>query len=73
MTTKLIDMDAAKLEAVQALLGTTTPEATVNSALAEMLALDQRRRVLLAERGVGLADLSDPNARQSAWGSIPTS
>lgn len=68
MTKRLIDVDDEKLDAVRALLGTGTLKATVNGALDEVLALDARRRALLAERGVDLALLNDPDARQSAWG-----
>jgi len=68
MTKRLIDVDDKKLDAVRALLGTATLKATVNTALGEVLALDQRRRALLAERGVDLAELADPDARQTAWG-----
>ena len=67
MTKRLIDVDDIKLETVRALLGTTTLKATVDAALDEILALDQRRHTLLAERGVDLADLADPEARQAAW------
>lgn len=67
MTKRLIDVDDTKLETARALLGTTTLKATVDAALDEVLALDQRRRTLLAERGVDLAELSDPEARQHAW------
>ncbi len=65
MTKRLIDVDDDKLDAVRALLGTRTLKATVDEAFDEVLALDQRRRTLLAERG---ADLGDPNARRAAWG-----
>ena len=68
MTKRLIDVDDEKLDAVRALLGTTTLKATVNTALGEVLALEQRRRALLAEHGVELAELADPAARQTAWG-----
>ncbi len=68
MTKRLIDVDDNKLDAVRELLGTTTLKATVNAALGEVLALDQRRRALLAERGVDLAELADPDARQASWG-----
>ena len=67
MTKRLIDVDDDKLETVRTLLGTTTLKATVDAALDEVLALDQRRRTLLAERGVELAELADPEARQAAW------
>jgi len=65
MTKRLIDVDDDKLEAVRTLLDTRTLKATVDAALDEVLALDQRRRALLAEQGV---DLADPDARQAAWG-----
>ena len=64
----MIDVDDDKLEAVKVLLGTATLKATVNAALDEVLALDQRRQGLLAERGVDLSELSDADARQAAWG-----
>ncbi|MFV2007727.1 MAG: hypothetical protein ACC667_09785 [Longimicrobiales bacterium] len=68
MTKRLIDVDDEKLGAVRTLLGTGTLKATVDAAFDEVLALDQRRRTLLAERGVDLAELADPDARQAAWG-----
>lgn len=67
MTKRLIGVDGTKLEAVRALLGTTTPKVTVDAALDELLAFDRRRRTLLAERGVDLAELADPEVRQAAW------
>ena len=68
MTKRLIDVDDDKLQAVKALLGTATLKATVNTALEEVLALDQRRQALLAERGVDLNELADADARRAAWG-----
>ena len=68
MTKRLIDVDDRKLEAVKALFGTTTLKATVDAALEEVLALDRRRRALLAERGADPNELTDPEARRSAWG-----
>ena len=68
VTKRLIDVDDDKLAAVRALLGTRTLKATVDEALSEVLALDQRRRALLAERGVDEAMLADPQARRAAWG-----
>lgn len=64
----MIDVDDGKLEAVKALLGTATLKATVNAALEEVLALEERRQALLAERGVDLSELADPDARREAWG-----
>jgi Arc/MetJ family transcription regulator len=68
VTKRLIDVDDDKLAAVRALLGTKSLKATVDAALDEVIALDQRRRALLAERGVDLSKLADPAARDAAWG-----
>jgi Arc/MetJ family transcription regulator len=68
MAKRLIDVDDDKLAAVRELLGTRTLKATVDEAFDQVLALDQRRRALLAERGVDEALLSDPQARRAAWG-----
>ena len=68
MTKRLIDVDDDKLEAVRALLGTKTLKATVDEAFDEVLALDQRRRALLAARGIDTGALADPDARRAAWG-----
>lgn len=65
---RLIEVDDEKLDAVRALLGTATLKATVDSAFDEVLALDARRRALLAEHGVDVALLADPEARRAAWG-----
>jgi len=67
MTKRLIEVDDAKLDEVRVLLGTRTLKATVASALDEVLALDRRRRALLAERGVAAIEMADPQARQAAW------
>jgi Arc/MetJ family transcription regulator len=68
VTKRLIDVDDDKLDAVRAVLGTRTLKATVDEAFDEVLALDRRRRGLLAERGVELKPLADPAARRDAWG-----
>ena len=65
---RLIEVDDEKLAAVRELLGTRTLKATVDEAFDEVLALAARRRALLAEREVAEARLSDPEARQAAWG-----
>jgi len=57
-----------KLDAVKALLGTATLKATVNAALDEVRALDQRRKALPAERSVDLSELADSDARRAARG-----
>jgi Arc/MetJ family transcription regulator len=68
MTKRLIDIDDDKLDAVTTLLGTATLNATVGAAFDEVIALDQRRRALLAEHGTGSAELADPDAPEAAWG-----
>ncbi|MGH9157632.1 MAG: type II toxin-antitoxin system VapB family antitoxin [Acidimicrobiales bacterium] len=67
MTKRLIEVDDDKLDEVRELLGTRTLKATVAAALDEVLALDRRRRALLAERGVAVSEMADPQARQAAW------
>ncbi len=67
MTKRLIDIDDDKLEAVKVVLGTGTVDATVNDALVEVIALDERRRALLAERSVDPGDLAEPEERRSVW------
>ena len=68
MTKRLIEVDDDKLDAVRALLGTSTLKATVDEAFDEVLALHQRRKDLLGERGVDLTVLRDPEKRRAAWG-----
>jgi Arc/MetJ family transcription regulator len=67
VTKRLIEVDDDKLDEVRVLLGTRTLKATVAAAFDEVLALDRRRRALLAEHGVAAGDLADPAARQAAW------
>ncbi|MDQ6725583.1 MAG: DUF2191 domain-containing protein [Actinomycetota bacterium] len=67
MTRRHIDIDDDRLDIVRVLLGTPTLKATIDAALTEVLALDQRRRSLLAERGVEVDALADPDARRAAW------
>jgi len=67
MTKRLIEVDDEKLDAVRAMLGTRTLKDTVGAALDEVLALEKRRRALLAERGVDAGALADPARRQGAW------
>ena len=68
VTKRLVDVDDTKLEAVRALLGTSTLKGTVDAALNEVLALDRRRWALLADRGVASEALADAEARRQAWG-----
>jgi Arc/MetJ family transcription regulator len=67
VTKRLIEVDDDKLGEVRELLGTRTLKATVDAALDEVLALERRRRALLAERGVDVNALADTAARQAAW------
>lgn len=68
MTKRLVDVDDDKLEQARALLDTSTIKATVNGALAEVIALASRREALLdPERIAGGPDLADDNHRRSAW------
>lgn len=67
VTKRLVDIDDAKLAAVQAELGTSTMKETVDVALSEVLALAARRRALLAERGADAALLADTATRRAAW------
>ena len=67
MTKRLIEVDDDKLAQARALLGTSTLKATVDAALDELLALDRRRRALLAEHGITDDLLADPSRRQAAW------
>ncbi|MGH9139020.1 MAG: DUF2191 domain-containing protein [Acidimicrobiales bacterium] len=68
MTKRLIDVDDHKLDVVRQLVGARTLKATVDAAFDEVIALDQRRRALLAARGVDVESLADPDARRAAWG-----
>jgi Arc/MetJ family transcription regulator len=69
VTKRLIEVDDEKLEAIRALLGTRTLKATVDEAFDEVLALDERRRALIAMQEIGsAADLADPGSRHAAWG-----
>jgi Arc/MetJ family transcription regulator len=67
MTKRLIDVDDAKLAVVRGLLGTETLKATVDGAFDEVIALETRRRHLLEQSRDTLAQLADPDARESAW------
>ena len=60
MTKRLVDVDDEKLEAVRRVLGTQTLKATVAGALDEVLALDLRRKQLLAERGAPPGSVGRP-------------
>jgi len=68
VTKRLVDVDDDMLAQVRTLLGTSTTKATINGALAEVLALAARREVLLnPELVAGSAALADDELRRSAW------
>ena len=68
MTKRLVDVDDDMLAQVRMLLGTSTTKATINGALAEVLALAARREVLLNPALVaGSAVLADAELRPATW------
>lgn len=67
MTKRLVDVADDKLAEARNILGQTTIKGTINAALDEVIALNQRRRLLerLADqRGV---DLGDEEIMREAW------
>ena len=68
MTKRLIEVDDEKLATVRAMLGTHTLKATVDGAFDEVIALELRRRAILAERGIDVDAIADSDARRAAWG-----
>jgi hypothetical protein len=61
------EVDFAKVEAAKALLGTSTLTDTVDAALAEVLRLHDRRRLVEMLFSPGLLDLDDADVMRSAW------
>ena len=72
MAKTLIDIDDDLLEAVREVLGTSTKKDTVNSALREVLAAQERRRAAAAliDWTAGHEPL-DRDARLRAWRQSP--
>jgi len=66
----LIDIDDDVLERARRALGTTSPEATVNAALAEVVTRHARREFLADARSGELADAADPEVMGTAWRSL---
>jgi Arc/MetJ family transcription regulator len=62
VTERLIEVDDEKLAVVAGLLGTENPDATVDAALEEVLALDRRRRALVLEHEVDLEAVIEARA-----------
>lgn len=67
MSRTLIDLDDDLLQRAAQALGTGTKKDTVNTALAEVVKAELRRRHLDHLVGGGLPDLSDPGVMDHAW------
>ncbi len=67
LTKRLIDVDDAKVAKAKELLGASSLKATIDGALDELIALDERRRSLIGLRGQS-AELSNDDTRRAAWG-----
>jgi len=63
----VIDVDDVLLEAARSVLGTTTKKATVNAALAEVVAVRGRRQAVARLVADGLPDLGDAEVMAAAW------
>ncbi|MFJ6780665.1 type II toxin-antitoxin system VapB family antitoxin [Streptomyces yangpuensis] len=63
----MVDLDDALLAEAAEILGTATKRATINGALAELVAAARRRRFAdLVDEGV-FDDLRDPDVMRGAW------
>lgn len=67
MSNTLVDVDDALLAAAAKLLGTTTKKATINSALREIVATEQRRRMVEALANGDFPDYGSDEVRERAW------
>jgi Arc/MetJ family transcription regulator len=68
MAKTLVDIDPELLAAARAELGARTNKETVNRALAEIVAMAARRRLVAQLVSADGLDLSDPDAaRAEAW------
>ena len=64
------ELDFAKVDVVKRLLGTSTLTDTVDAALDEVIALEQRRQLvdlLFGDDGNDAYDLADPEVMSGAW------
>jgi hypothetical protein len=61
------EVDFTKVEAAKAVLGTTTLTETVDAALAEVIRLNDRRRLVELLFAPGLLELDDDDVTRSAW------
>lgn len=67
MTRTLIDTNDELLERARTVLGTRTKKDTVNAALAQVVALEARRRFLDDARGGDLVDAVEDSVEDRAW------
>jgi Arc/MetJ family transcription regulator len=61
------EVDFAKVEAARRILGTKTLTETVDAALAEVVKLQQRRKLVEMLHTPGVLDLDDPEVMAGAW------
>lgn len=61
------EIDTVKVAQAQKILGTKTLTDTVDAALAEVVKLQQRRRLLDLLGAPGVLELDDPNVMRGAW------
>ena len=61
------EVDFGKVEQAKAVLGTTTLTDTVDAALAEVIQLNERRRLIEILFTPGVLDLDDGDLMRSAW------
>jgi Arc/MetJ family transcription regulator len=67
MTKKLIDIDEEQLRRASEILGAATMKETVNLALAEIIALAQRRSHVRRLSTMEGLDLNDDTVMSDAW------
>jgi hypothetical protein len=61
------EVDFAKVDSAKSILGTTTLTETVDAALAEVIKLEQRQRLVELLFTEGRLDLDDAEVMASAW------
>lgn len=67
MSNTLVDVDDELLVEAANLLGTTTKKATINGALAELVAIARRRAYVEALANGEFPDFGDPEVMAQAW------
>jgi hypothetical protein len=61
------DVDFDKVDAAKGILGTTTLTDTIDTALGEVIKLEQRRRLVELLFSPGALALDDPEVQAAAW------